>query len=292
MTLETFFTQNDIDEIYTMTIIYSILKYQSLPEKWQQEFLPKYEHDKRLLTERNIKLSIIESANLDQLKLQLENYQAIYNSNIELNRNVINQIGPIIAKTIITEIKTKDTEIDRISYLVDFLTNYMTYSKTYDKYCLSLSTIDGFNFDFQNNIPVDNSINGLLVMGQGVCDDISTILQFLGELLDLKIAKISCHCQGIFHSLNTITLSDGNTYLIDATKLITKSKSKQDCFLVSADVINKNNEYIFKEDIVPTKTYIKPFSNYHQEAIQLIYKLNAIKPKIEDLNDNKQSRTK
>lgn len=292
MTLETFFTQNDIDEIYTMTIIYSILKYQSLPEKWQQEFLPKYEHAKSLLTERNIKLSIIESANLDQLKLQLENYQAIYNSNIELNRNVINQIGPIIAKTIITEIKTKDTEIDRISYLVDFLTNYMTYSKTYDKYCLSLSTIDGFNFDFQNNIPVDNSINGLLVMGQGVCDDISTILQFLGELLDLKIAKISCHCQGIFHSLNTITLSDGNTYLIDATKLITKSKSKQDCFLVSADVINKNNEYIFKEDIVPTKTYIKPISNYHQEAIQLIDKLNAIKPKIEDLNDNKQSRTK
>ncbi|MBQ8681642.1 MAG: hypothetical protein IJ509_01880 [Bacilli bacterium] len=292
MTLETFFTQNDIDEIYTMTIIYSILKYQSLPEKWQQEFLPKYEHAKSLLTERNIKLSIIESANLDQIKLQLENYQVIYNSNIELNRNVINQIGPIIAKTIITEIKTKDTEIDRISYLVDFLTNYMTYSKTYDKYCLSLSTIDGFNFDFQNNIPVDNSINGLLVMGQGVCDDISTILQFLGELLDLKIAKISCHCQGIFHSLNTITLSDGNTYLIDATKLITKSKSKQDCFLVSADVINKNNEYIFKEDIVPTKTYIKPISNYHQEAIQLIDKLNAIKPKIEDLNDNKQSRTK
>lgn len=286
MKLETFFSETDIHEIYTTTIKYSILKYQTFPKAWQEQFAERYKKANQFIMERNIDPSYLDSNDLKELKDRLTEYEIIYNTNIELNRETIKQVSSDITRLIIYTINSEPTEISRVSYLFDFLTNYMNYSEDYNKYCLEVPPIDGFNFEFKNNIPVEPTLNGALVMRQGLCEEISNILQHLGRLLNLRITKINCNYKNSLHSLNMITLSDGNTYLMDATRLIRKDKTKEECFLVSASDLNKDNYYEFKDTLPLTTTYKDSIPNYSSQATELINKVNQISPQIEDLNNH------
>lgn len=292
MNLETFFSESDIDEIYNTTIIYSILKYQSLPEVFKKTFQKRYENAIQFMKDRHISPDILKNCNLETLKQQLTEYQTIYNSNIQLNKETIEQTSSNITRLITHTISQVPNEIDRISYLFDFITNYLKYSEDYNNYCLTVPPIDSFLFDFKNTIPIEPSINGVLVMGQGICDDISNVLQFLGQLLNLQITKITCNYKESLHSLNAITLSNGNTYLIDATRLIRKDKKKEECFLVSASDLNKDNYYEFKENLSLTTTYKNPIPDYSKQAFELLTSIAEIKPQIEDLNTHTKTTLK
>lgn len=290
MTLDTLFDEEDINEIYNDTIVYSILKYQSLPEIWQEEFKNRYEKALQLLPKRNIESTTIKNTNITELKQKLTNYQKIYNSVLQLNKDTIDQSGFTIEHFLITELSQKRNEIDRVSYLFEFITNYITYSEEYFHYCLEVPPVDGFTFDFKNNIPVDSSINGLLVIGQGICENISWLIKYLGEKLNLQIGTINCKYKGNSHTLNTITMKDGNTYLLDATRLIRKDKTLEECFLVSANILNKEKNYQFKSDIILTTDYQGKIPNYQQEVQILIQNLNQLRPTIEDLATHTHGR--
>lgn len=129
-------------------------------------------------------------------------------------------------------------------------------------------------------------------MQQGLCDDISNVLQYLGRILNLNISTIACNYNGTLHCINKVTLSDGSNYLIDATRLIKKEKTKEECFLVSAEYLNKDNNYKFKEELLITKTYEKEIPNYLPEALELINNINKIIPQIDDLNHQNKSKIK
>lgn len=290
MNLETVFTNDDITEIYNEMILYSILKYQSLPTTWQEEFKSRYEIALKHMQERNLTAKMLQNKSMEEIKTELTNYQNIYNYIIKQNREVVDQIGAQIEKVVLETIGKKTEELDRISFLFDFITNYITYSEDYFHYCLEIPTVDGFTFDFKNNIPVDASKNGLLVIGQGICENISWLIEELGKKLNLNISTINCKYKDSLHALNMIRMQDGNDYLLDATRLIRKDKKKEECFLVSAKTLNKENNYQFKENMPVATDYSKPIPSTQEETEKLIESINQIRPQIEDLN-NKTSRS-
>lgn len=299
MKLETFFKEKDIDDIHNIILIYSILKYKELPKIWQEEFKERYTYAIQKLKERNINLNILENIKLEDLNERLTEYEMIYSTNVELNRDLVSRSGLEITREIVYTINKKQTEIDKITYLFDFITKYLTYSEDYNNYFLKPPPVERFKFEFKDNIPIEinnisieKSINNTLVMQQGLCDDISNVLQYIGRILNLNISTMTCNYNGTLHCVNQITLSDGNNYLIDATRLIKKEKTKEECFLVSAEYLNKDNNYKFKEDISITKTYEKEIPNYLSESLELINNINNLLPQIDDLNHQNKLRTK
>lgn len=291
MKLETFYTQDDIAQLYNRVIIYSILKYQSLKEEAQEEFKPRFEHAIVQLKNRHIEPTQLQHTTLEGLKQELINEKSIYNNILEQNKEIINLTAPEIETILLKEFLSKETELEQLSYLFDFLAKYLTYPEEYYEYCLKVPPVDGFEFDFKNNIPADSSINGMLVMGQGFSDEISNLMIYLGNRLNLNITKQFCEYKGSLHSINIVTLQDGKKSLIDVTRLIRKDKTKEECFLVSAEDLNKNKDYQFKDTMPPTTTETRPIPNYQEKAMLLVQFINNINPfprKLEETTNRKQ----
>lgn len=290
MNLETLFTSEDVAEIYDDAVVYSILKYDTLSDIWKEFFERRYDAALKHLKNRNIDYMKIDKSTMEFLKDRLMNYQQLYNQILEQNQETIELVAPKIEKLIILTGNTMQSEIERVSFLFDFITSYITYSEDYFHYCLEVPPIDGFTFDFKNNLPVDSSIDGMLVIGQGLCDDISNLMIYLGKKLKLNIGKTFATYKGNHHSFNTITLQDGNTYLIDATRKIRKDMQTSECFLVSQEELNKNHDYIF-EDKLLTSTYPKMVPRNPDCILELIERIKEITPSIIDLNNIEEDRT-
>lgn len=284
MKLETFFTEDDVREIYDDVVIYSILKYQRLDEGWQLEFSKRYRQAQEYLKSRGIRDEAWKNVNFEQLKLKLSNYQKVYNSVLQLNQTTIEKSGLEIERFILKTIEKKKTELEKVSFLFDFVTRYVTYSEDYFHYCLEVPPVDGFTFDFKNCIPVDSSIYGMLVIGQGVCDDISNLLCHLGRKLQLDITKVMGSYRGFLHSFNGVNFLDGTCSFMDATRLIRGDKEKEGCFLVSQSTLNKDGTYGFREDMVSGKDYKGVYPNFQKEVDELIANIQFLKPQLEDLN--------
>ncbi len=284
MNLETLFLDEDIEEIYNDTIVYSILKYHSLSKEWQDFFRLRYDHALECLKKRKIESVKIEKNMEDDVRRRLEIYQRLYNIILEQNKSIIGSSAPSIENLVIKTISQKTSEIEKISFLFDFVESYITYSEDYYHYCLKVPPIDNFGFDFKYNLPVDSSISGMFVIGQGICDDISNFMIYLGKRLDLDIDKVFADYQGDNHCFNSIMLSDGNTYLIDVTRAIRGDKNKKECFLVSQKDLNKNGKYIFQNQI-QTTTYSRQIPDFSEEASELIDKINRLKPYVFQLSN-------
>ena len=286
--LETLFTKKDIEDIYNNLIIYSIMNYHNLPIESQNFLKKKYLHALKYLKEKEL-TEELEYTNYEQLQQTLLQYQVVYNEIYNRNKNTINLYGKKIEKLIIDKTNTYKTPLEKISFLFDFVTNYITYSEDYVNYCLNIPPVNNNNlktnleFDFKNQVPVDTTIEGMLVIGQGLCEDISNLLAYLGKKVGLNIDIIFTNYKGTSHSLNKITLDDGKTYLLDATRLIRGDMTKKQCFLVSNKTLNKNGIYQFKQ-IDSIKDKEENNYNTEEDAKKLIEKINAIKPESYDLN--------
>ena len=291
MQLETFFKEQDIKEIYDYITIYSKLNYENLPKEWKERFKRKYKNTKENLLERNLNEETLYYYDLQTLKLTLMNYYKIYINNIKLNEPTIKKTAIVIERLIIETLKDKD-ELTKINFLFDFITHYLDYSTDCYKYCLSVPVVDNLLFDFQKNIPVDNSVPGLLVMHQGICGDISNLMVYLGKKLDLNINEVTCNYNNRLHSLNYITLGDNKNYLIDATTLIKGNKTKEECFLVSKKILNKEHNYKFTDDIIADDELQNKNINCIDESLALIEKINNLIPNTKDINYKKLKRTR
>ena len=295
MYLETFFKEEDIKEIYNKIIICSILKYEKMDEDTKKFFERRYKLALKQLNDRQISFSYLDKLSSEQVITNIENDLLAsiqyYDMNIANNKSVINFLAKQIEKIILQFLSNKKTEIEKISAIFDFVTNYITYSEDYFNYCLEVPPINDqyfsydLHFDFKNQIPVDSSLEGMLVIGQGLCNDISHLIKYLGKKENLNIETISCYYKEGLHTLNLFTDKHGNSYLIDATRKIRKDFSKEECFLVSSSKLNKDNNYEFFEldKLSKTKTY--PIINTSVEEINnLITNINFIRPEVEDLN--------
>lgn len=278
--LETFFTTEDIKEIYDELVIYSIKKYEMKKEALatfdnflKNKLRKQYKRALLALKKRKINPEILNNKTIKQLEESL-------------NKNTIDDLAFQMQEILLDTLSNIENELERVSLLFDFMGEYFNYSYACYQYCNQIPFASEYAFDFKDNIPVDSTYNSTLVMGQGLCGDFSNFLQVTGRLVDLNIETLSAAHNDNYHALNKITLSNGKSSFIDVTPHIKDKVPKSSCFLVSEAKLNEQN-YRFNEEFPQTVTIMTNHLDTKQKAINLAKELKKYYPTINDLNKRK-----
>lgn len=275
----TYFTQDEVKCIYDALVEYSLRKYEKSDDSYKEMFSDKYEYAKGIIENR---LTI----NDDELKKFLEEEKEKYWKNIEDNKDVIDLYSGVIKNIFYREVDESFTYLEKANYLFDFCAGILKYSEDWYNKCLLTPPKDGFEFDFIDNVPADNDVNGLLVLGQGVCDDFCNLMQYLGRILGLNIGKAFVNYNGVRHSINTIEI-DGQTSLIDITRKVRGDMNKEQCFLVSQKELENYGLYEFDSKLNMETVGIddKLNSNDKYDITNVLSLINSInvKPKYVDI---------
>ncbi len=283
--LETIFIEEDIEDIYKNIIMYSVLKYGRLDARGRDFFRQKYEYALSCFPRCKVDFNSLKYETLEKLESCLRNYQVIYYDLLKHNQKIIDELGPKIEWMIVSKMR-KMSELEQLSFLFDFFSCFITYSEDYFDFCLQAPFVSEFVFDFKENVPVDSSINGMLVMGQGCCDDIANLMVYFGKKLHLNIGTSFATYQGNQHSLNTVTLNN-HLYLMDVTRKIRGEFRKEQCFLVSIDTLKKMNDYQFHNSLNATD-YLETLPNLRKDVDELLEILEEIRPKVMVLGKDKK----
>lgn len=289
--LETFFTDEDIKDIYGELVIYSIKKYEenknmieSLDKESQKKFQKQYKIALLAMKEREINPETLKNRNIQTLKASLDNYQQIYHTILKLNQPTTNEIALQMKEILLSTLSIPKNESEKASLLFDFTTNYFKYSYDCYKYCNQIPFVSEYDFDFKDNIPIDSNYNSILLMGQGLCTDIANFIAITGRNLGLNIEVISANHNDNFHALNKITFSNGEVSLIDATAFIKDKAPKSSCFLVSEAKLNQQNNYSFTEELPSTITLQEPILDTTEKAKILSKEIKKNYPGSNDIN--------
>ena len=289
--LETFFTDEDIKDIYDELVIYSIKKYEenknmieSLDKESQKKFQKQYKIALLAMKEREINPETLKNRNIQTLKASLDNYQQIYHTILKLNQPTTNEIALQMKEILLSTLSIPKNESEKASLLFDFTTNYFKYSYDCYKYCNQIPFVSEYDFDFKDNIPIDSNYDSILLMGQGLCTDIANFIAITGRNLGLNIEVISANHNDNFHALNKITFSNGEVSLIDATAFIKDKAPKSSCFLVSEVKLNQQNNYSFTEELPSTITLQEPILDTTEKAKILSKEIKKNYPGSNDIN--------
>lgn len=289
--LETFFTDEDIKDIYDELVIYSIKKYEenknmieSLDKESQKKFQKQYKIALLAMKEREINPETLKNRNIQTLKASLDNYQQIYHTILKLNQPTTNEIALQMKEILLSTLSIPKNESEKASLLFDFTTNYFKYSYDCYKYCNQIPFVSEYDFDFKDNIPIDSNYNSILLMGQGLCTDIANFIAITGRNLGLNIEVISANHNDNFHALNKITFSNGEVSLIDATAFIKDKVPKSSCFLVSEAKLNQQNNYSFTEELPSTIALQEPILDTTEKAKILSKEIKKNYPGSNDIN--------
>ena len=289
--LETFFTDEDIKDIYDELVIYSIKKYEenknmieSLDKESQKKFQKQYRIALLAMKEREINPETLKNRNIQTLKASLDNYQQIYHTILKLNQPTTNEIALQMKEILLSTLSIPKNESEKASLLFDFTTNYFKYSYDCYKYCNQIPFVSEYDFDFKDNIPIDSNYNSILLMGQGLCTDIANFIAITGRNLGLNIEVISANHNDNFHALNKITFSNGEVSLIDATAFIKDKVPKSSCFLVSEAKLNQQNNYSFTEELPSTIALQEPILDTTEKAKILSKEIKKNYPGSNDIN--------
>ena len=157
--LETFFTDEDIKDIYDELVIYSIKKYEenknmieSLDKESQKKFQKQYKIALLAMKEREINPETLKNRNIQTLKASLDNYQQIYHTILKLNQPTTNEIALQMKEILLSTLSIPKNESEKASLLFDFTTNYFKYSYDCYKYCNQIPFVSEYDFDFKDNI--------------------------------------------------------------------------------------------------------------------------------------------
>ena len=270
------FKEEEIENIYNDVLVYSILRYENFDDGNKETFKDRYEFANKLLKSKNLNIPPIDfELFYDYIKEKKYRFENM----VENNKSIIETYAPVIEKMIIENIDPNVNNINKLEFIFDFVTKYITYSNNLVTYSIDIPPINGLEFDFKNNIPVDSSINGILVIGQGVCDDIANLIIYLAKKVDINIEKEFCDHGKYRHSINRIKNDDGTYSYIDATAVIKKQKSKEETFLVSKSILNSDKSYKFNSD-TNSKTITFNSIDQKENISNLITTINNMKPSI------------
>ena len=292
--LETFFTDEDIKEIYDELVIYSIKKYEIEKESLdtidieiKNKIKKQYKRALFALQERKINPENLNNETLQQMEKNLNTYQQNYDMLLNLNKNTIDDLALQMQEILLGNLSNIGNELERVSLLFDFATNYFNYSYDCYQYCNQIPFVSKYAFDFKDNIPVDSTYNSTLVMGQGLCGDFANFLKETGHLIGLNMETLTAMHNENYHALNKITFSNGETSFIDVTAHIKDKIPKSSCFLVSEAKLNEKSTYHFNDDFSKTVTIPIDHLDTTVQAINLANELKKYYPNSIDLNRRK-----
>ncbi len=267
------FSAEEIENIYSDIVIYSVLNYLTLPKIWKDYFADKYDYALKLIAENNLTVPDIDPESLyENLKERYDNYNDVKN----VNRKVIDEIAETIIYEFLRFAPKTNNECEKVEYLYDFLSDYLAFSEELVKYCTKIPPIKGLEFDFNDSTPVDHTPNGTLVIGQGSSDEICNLFIMLGKKLHLNIDKEYCNYEGHRHALNKVNFRNGDESFVDLTIKIRNKGTKENSFLVSQIILNKYNNFEF-DDNYACKNIL---TNNTNRSAELIEEISKDKPEI------------
>lgn len=274
--LTTHFTEEEIKDIYQHLIELSIRNYEKNEQLYEEVFKSKYDCAKDLKTKEISKTT-------EEIKEFLLEKQVKYQKDFEENKEIIRLLAPITLLILKKHFNENRTPLQKLNYIFDFVTSFITYSEDYYWYVTKTPPKNGIEFDFKNRVPVNTEIEGLLVQGQGLCDEIANLLQYLGSIFNIPIKKTFGTYKEDLHALNYIKLGDKISY-IDATRLIRKDKKKEECFLVSEEKLNEHHEYTFENPLPSLTIENKEQPTYSIKEI--IEEINSRMPTIKYIEED------
>lgn len=238
-TLKTSFTKSEIEEIYKHLVKYSIINYERNPI----EILKKR-------YESALEVEGIEEINksFDEIEIYLLEKQQKYKEIIRSNKDLIDCVAHSIIHILNEDIKKLTTNEEKLSYIFDFVTSTISYDKEYAKYLHEIPLTNGITFNFKGTIPNDGEVFTTLVLGEGLSDEICNLIVYLAKVWNIPVGKMYVDYKGKRHAINYYAIKD-EISLIDATrKIINKEEKKHKCFLVSANKLNRENNYVFNDE--------------------------------------------
>lgn len=238
-TLKTNFTKSEIEEIYKHLVKYSIMNYEKNPVD-----LLKKRYEKVSETEG------IETINksFDELEIYLLEKQQKYQEILKANKYLIECVSHSIIHILNEDIKKLTTNEEKLSYIFDFVTSTISYDKEYAKYLHEIPLTNGITFNFKGTIPNDGEVFTTLVLGEGLSDEICNLIVYLARVWNIPVGKMYVDYKGKRHAINYLSVKE-EISLIDATrKIINKEEKKHKCFLVSANKLNRENNYVFNNE--------------------------------------------
>lgn len=234
----TYFTTDEIEEIKNYLANYAVAIYENTGLITDEVFKSKYEKALKLM-KTDLKKDISE------LKAYLDEKQQKFDNNLKMNEVSATITSMNIRRLFIEKALYHECYgIEKVNYVFDFITSYFKYSYDYVNYNSLIPNMYGnYTFDFKGTLPVKHdSLAEMLAYGQAQCEEISNLMSFLGKTLDTDIKVEFAVNNGISHALNSTIIDDQFSY-IDATKFITGKLKKDECFLVSKDVLSKKETY-------------------------------------------------
>lgn len=272
-----------VKNIYQNTVLYSIYKYEQLDDNFKPVYNKKYQNalelkDKLGITETPTKEEVTNF--LNEQKEKVENIQ-------KQNQEMINIIARASVEKLISEMPVDLTNVEKYQYLFDFVTKTMKFDSDWYEYCANVPPIDGYDFMFDNGVPVSETYGGLLVTRVGNSDDITNLMIFLGKELGIKIEKTYCKYNSKRRAINYVNEHGFISYM-DPIAVIRGEKDKDKVFLVAEneldypvkdkDVNKVKNIDEDEKEVSISLHQMTPEPRYNMDEI--IAKINELLPKV------------
>jgi hypothetical protein len=272
------FDEEYIKNLYKSVVLYSIKKYDLLPDNIKQFYYQKYQNALLIKEEEKIE----DNSSIDDLREFLQGQKEIVENVKNQNQPIINLLSSQVLSVIMEQVPKNLTPTAKCECIFDIITTTMEYSNDWYQYCKSVPPIDGFDFSFYHGVPLSDNYEGLLITRQGIGDDIVNLITYLGKKIGINIGKTICEHNENLHAINYIEIDGVRSYL-DATSVILKNKTKEEAFLVSEEYLNKSGDYKF-ETSYPSKTLDKKECYYNIENI--INNINQLMPQVNYIEYN------
>lgn len=257
-----------VTKIYQNTVLYSIYKYNELDENIKPVYNKRYQNALELKTE----LGIIEEPTKEEVTTFLAEQKEKVEKMQNQNQGSIDVIALASVQALLNAMPKDLTNIEKCQYIFDFVTGIMHFDEDWYEYCASVPPIDGYDFMFDNGVPVSKTYGGLLVTRVGTSDDITNLIMFLGRELGVKIEKTYCKHNSKRRAINYINDDKFVSYM-DPIAVIRQEKEKKDVFLVSENKL----DYSIKDNEISVNQVV-PEPRYNMEEI--INQVNQLLPQI------------
>jgi len=155
----------------------------------------------------------------------------------EENLEKIKSISPKFEEIFIKHIPEDASIEDKVNFLAQYISRTISYSEDWFNYSFRVQAGTNGSLTLKDGVPILPTKDEIIVVGQGICGDISALAERLGKKIGLDIGSELVAYKTFGHGLNIVKLSDGKYSNVDITRLIRGDKTPSQCVLVSNDVL-------------------------------------------------------
>lgn len=222
-----------IKEIHKNIVLLSEKRYHLFSEEERKLTEWKYQNVLEAKKEFNIK----ENNNYN-VEYYLKKQKELIEDIKRKNQPIIDKLTIKIVEILKQQMPNSLTDLEKVEYIFDYVTNVISYNEEWNKYFYKLSLLPEYDFKFYKGVPLGNNDEGILVTKSAMCKQISNLLVFLGNQLGVNIYIEEYLYNNNEHAINYI-LSKKEKLYINATSVIRKRTTKEESFLLPREKLDK-----------------------------------------------------